>query len=569
MDKSLKIALILTAADKMSNVIGGAVAKTEARLKSFNKTTKQVSDKAFGFAGDTGKMGLGAAAILAGPLKAAADMEKMQVSLRTAYGGSADAATKAFSMINSFAAKTPYELEEVMKAHVKLKNMGLDPSTQAMTAYGNTATAMGNSMNDMIEEVADDATGEFERLKEFGIRSSSQGNKVTFTFQGVKTTVKKESAAIEAYLKKIGNTKFAGGIEEQSKTISGQYSTLTDNIKLTAATTGKTLIPILTDLFKKIQPIIEKIALWVEKNPELVKNILMAVAAFAAINLTLSAGAIVVGTISKTLMVLGNVLKFTSTALKFVGTSLMWVMKLIIANPILLAVAALAVGVYYVIKYWDQIKGFFAKLWKSVTAIFLTTWNWIKNLFLSYTPAGLVIKHWSKITKFFSDLWTKVKGVFTGFVEWITGLGDRFFQAGSNIVNSIWRGIKSMINKPIDAIKGMVTKIRNLLPFSPAKEGPLRDIHRIKLVETIVSNIKVKPAVDAMRRVTNAMAGPVGGINPTPAIAAPSGGNITLHYAPVINGGGSNIIDELKKHDRQLLRMIDEAVRKRDRTRYS
>ena len=50
-----------------------------------------------------------------------------------------------------------------------------------------------------------------------------------------------------------------------------------------------------------------------------------------------------------------------------------------------------------------------------------------------------------------------------------------------------------MASKPLDAIKGIVGGVRKFLPFSPAKEGPLKDIHRIRLVETIADGIKEAP----------------------------------------------------------------------------
>ena len=58
---------------------------------------------------------------------------------------------------------------------------------------------MAKTLNQMIEAVADAATGEFERLKEFGIKAKSEGDKVSFIFRGVTTTVKKESNAIQNY----------------------------------------------------------------------------------------------------------------------------------------------------------------------------------------------------------------------------------------------------------------------------------------------------------------------------------------------------------------------------------
>ena len=95
----------------------------------------------------------------------------------------------AFDRIREFAATTPYELEQVTEAYIRLRNLGLDPSTKALTAYGNIAGGMGKSLNQVIEAVADASTFEFERLKEFGIKARQQGDQVSFTFQGQAHTI--------------------------------------------------------------------------------------------------------------------------------------------------------------------------------------------------------------------------------------------------------------------------------------------------------------------------------------------------------------------------------------------
>lgn len=195
--------------------------------------------------------GMGAKAV-----QAAGQMESMGIALETAMGGNVKAAQEAQKNIVQFAAKTPYELEEVMGAFIKLKNMGLDPSNRALEAYGNTASAMGKGLNDMVEAVADAATGEFERLKEFGIRASNQGDKVAFTFKGVTTTVAKNSKDIENYLIRLGETNFAGGMEKQSRSLQGLISTLTDSINLKLAEFGSKLLPI-------IKPYIENLINWI------------------------------------------------------------------------------------------------------------------------------------------------------------------------------------------------------------------------------------------------------------------------------------------------------------------
>ena len=151
-------------------------------------------------------------------------------SLKTMTGGT-EQATAAWERLVEFAATTPYSLEQAVQGFVKLKALGLDPSNRAMTSFGNTAAAMGKDLMQMIEAVADASTGEFERLKEFGIKSKAEGEKVTFTFQNVKTTVQNNAQAITEYLTKIGENQFAGAMSERIKTLDGDISALSDSMK--------------------------------------------------------------------------------------------------------------------------------------------------------------------------------------------------------------------------------------------------------------------------------------------------------------------------------------------------
>ena len=161
--------------------------------------------------------------------KASAEFQSLNASLKVATGSTA-AAAAAFNEIKQFAVETPYQLNQVVEGFLKLKNLGLDPSMASLRSYGNTAASMGKGLNQMIEAVADASTMEFERLKEFGIKAKQQKDTVTFTFQGVSTTVKKNSEEIQQYLINIGNTQFAGAMDEQMKTLNGQFSNLKDSI---------------------------------------------------------------------------------------------------------------------------------------------------------------------------------------------------------------------------------------------------------------------------------------------------------------------------------------------------
>ena len=142
--------------------------------------------------------------------------------------GSTEAANTAFKEMQMLAQQTPFDLAQVTTAFVKLKNLGLTPSSEAITDYGNMASAMGKSLNQMVEAVADATTNEFERLKEFGIKAKQSGDDVIFTFKGVSTTVAKESEAIEEYLRKLSQDNFGDSMANQMNTLEGAMSNFGD-----------------------------------------------------------------------------------------------------------------------------------------------------------------------------------------------------------------------------------------------------------------------------------------------------------------------------------------------------
>ncbi len=156
------------------------------------------------------------------------EFDVLNSALITITGSSAKAENE-FDWIKSFAAETPYSLSEVTKAFIKLKTLGLDASKESLTSYGNTASAMGKSLDQMIEAVADASTFQFERLRDFGITTKTEGEKVAVTFQGVTKTIGKNSAEIVKYLTDIGNVNFAAAMNERAKTLDGAISNLGDS----------------------------------------------------------------------------------------------------------------------------------------------------------------------------------------------------------------------------------------------------------------------------------------------------------------------------------------------------
>ena len=156
------------------------------------------------------------------------EFDVLNSSLVTVSGSSA-AAAREMAWLKDFAKDTPYGLAQATQGFVKMKALGLEPTRSSLTSFGNTASAMGKDLNQMVEAVADAATGEFERLKEFGIKAKQEGDKVSLTFQGVTQTIGNNAAEITQYLTAIGNVEFAGAMAERAKTLDGTLSGLADS----------------------------------------------------------------------------------------------------------------------------------------------------------------------------------------------------------------------------------------------------------------------------------------------------------------------------------------------------
>ena len=159
----------------------------------------------------------------------AVETEMLRGSLVTMTGSSENAGM-AFDALTDIARRTPFTLDQSVNAFIKLRALGLEPSEKAILSYGNTASAMGKDLNQMIEAVADASTMEFERLKEFGIKARQEGENVSFTFQGVTTTVGKNAEEIQNYLLGIGETKFGDAMANQMERLPGKLSNLQDNV---------------------------------------------------------------------------------------------------------------------------------------------------------------------------------------------------------------------------------------------------------------------------------------------------------------------------------------------------
>jgi hypothetical protein len=176
-----------------------------------------------------------------------ARFEKLAAVLKNTLGSGAQASL-ALEGIKEFAKTTPFSVEELTASFVKLANQGFKPTTEEMRKLGDLASSTGKNFDMLTEAIIDAQVGEFERLKEFGIRAQKAGDQVTFTFKGVQTQTKFTNEAIREYILSLGDYEgVAGAAAAVSGTLGGQVNNLGDAWDNFLNKIGTLLKPILTD----------------------------------------------------------------------------------------------------------------------------------------------------------------------------------------------------------------------------------------------------------------------------------------------------------------------------------
>ena len=164
-----------------------------------------------------------------GFIETASKFETLETTLGT-IEGSSEKARQSTRWISDFAARTPFELDQVSEAFVKLRAYGMDPTNGLLRTLGDTASGMGKDVMQAVEAIADAVTGENERLKEFGIKARMSGNRITYEYSDSAGRTRTDSAAktdregIQRVLTGIMNERFAGAMEDRMATFGGMLS---------------------------------------------------------------------------------------------------------------------------------------------------------------------------------------------------------------------------------------------------------------------------------------------------------------------------------------------------------
>lgn len=114
----------------------------------------------------------------------------------------------------------------------------------------------------------------------------------------------------------------------------------------------------------------------------------------------------------------------------------------LMANPILALVLALSVLAFVIYKNWDTLGPMFAALWERIKAIFNMGIEALKFFIMNFTPVGLFIKA-------FATVW-----------PYLSGLGARFREFGSMMLEGLKNGILGRAQAVISSISNVVGRIK-------------------------------------------------------------------------------------------------------------
>lgn len=336
-----------------------------------------------------------------------------------------DAAKSAEEYASALSAKTAIEDESIMKGQAILATFGkVSSETARMAGVFDRATAAGADMAAAgFGSIEGNAVQLGKALNDpiKGITALAKSG-VTFTEQ----EKEKIKTLVESGKQLEAQQMILGAIEKQVKGTAEATASESDKMNVAFGETSEALGMVLLPFIEALAPILAKVAGFIAKNSSvivpLVAGILGAAAAIKVITIAQIAWNIAVS-----------------------------------ANPIgaiIIAIAALGVAIYLLIKNWDKVKEAMAKAFGVMLDAGKKVFNWLKDnwpllVAILLGPIGIitlaVVKKWGDIEEAARSMWRVVKEVFGNIAGWIEGQVGRVSRAVERIVSAIKDPINAVL----------------------------------------------------------------------------------------------------------------------------
>lgn len=246
----------------------------ELIVKTVDRSSRSINniDSSLKKLGRTAKLagaalaGIAAGQVARGIVNQYREFEKYRTVLTT-FLGSSQKANAELQRLQTLANSLPQDLQDITQAFTVLSRNGIDTSSESLTAFSNIATANAKSFSQLGEAVADALTGEFERLKEFGIKVSRENDGFVARIGDQQVAVAKTSTDLVRQLRSLGEEggRFGGAAAANADTLDQSFSNLQGALFETSVTIGEELRPAL-------KGVVDDTAALLRNNEELVKS---------------------------------------------------------------------------------------------------------------------------------------------------------------------------------------------------------------------------------------------------------------------------------------------------------
>jgi TP901 family phage tail tape measure protein len=291
-----------------------------------------------------------------------------------------------------------------------------------------------------------------------------------------------------------------------------------------SAALGATLRPALIELVNGLNGVLAKVNAWADANPGLVLGILKVGAGIAALSIGFSSVALALATTLgpflavryglaligiKLPSLIGLMINLGSKVLPFVGQAFMWLGRLLLTNPIGLAITAIAAAAYLIYANWDKVKAYFASAWEEIKQGFSGGIGSILQTIANFSPIGLIYQAFSAVMNYMGvelpSRFTEFGGmIMTGLVNGITNamgaVKTAISDAGTETIG--WFKEKLGIHSPsrVFAELGGFTMAGLAQGLTQTQGGPLEAVaaiaKRVAQAGTVTIGTNVAPASD-------------------------------------------------------------------------
>lgn len=242
---ALKLEILLQAIDRISGPVRRAAAAVaalgrSAQVERLGAALGRVAGAAGQVAsrlaviGTGGALAAGAGIAVAGrsALRGAAEMERFAITLEVVEG-SAEAAQRSLAWVSDFARRTPFEVAEVTRAFVDIRNLGLDPTRGSLQAAGDAASVMGTRFEESVVAMSAALRGEMDPLERFGVFARTEGENIVLNWDAhgrrmVAVVERNNRAMLAQMIQTAWEQKFGGGMDRLSQSWDGMMSNLAD-----------------------------------------------------------------------------------------------------------------------------------------------------------------------------------------------------------------------------------------------------------------------------------------------------------------------------------------------------